>query len=110
MLVVDKYQSINICSTPVLMTQLRSQLSCKYFTKSLTSEQTLSQFLLLNEEISMQPCPKHYSKRKSQQPKANHGVYKHSPVSVALAGKVKPFKGPVSLCAKLTKTWACHPI
>lgn len=40
MFVVDRHQLIQIYSTSVLMTQLMSQLSCKYFTKSLTPEQT----------------------------------------------------------------------
>lgn len=48
--------------------------------------------------------------------KANHGVYKPAPISMALAGKAKPLKDPVSLCARLKKTltqptvMACHPV
>lgn len=48
--------------------------------------------------------------------KANRGVYKAAPISMTLAGKVKPLKHPVSLCAKLKNTlipptmMACHPV
>lgn len=111
----DRHQHIHIYFTSTLTTQLMSQLSCKYFTKPLISEQPNGYVSVPSHAMRKHPYNPvltYSSKRsestfhglKSQLPKANDGASHPTPVSVALAHKAEPRKHPISLCVvKLTK-------